>query len=133
MYKHYLITRFNIIQEGFNIPADKDRKIVHSESWLSRRFELFETYTIPSIENQTCDDFTWLVLFDTNTPAKYKELIDSYRQKLPLFTPLYLDAFVNLNEHVSDYIRKTSTKEYVITSRIDNDDMIHRDYIKRVQ
>ena len=68
---HFIITRFNLRiwqQDKNNIPT-------HTSEWLEHRFELFEKYCLPSVENQTNKNFIWLCMFDKETPAPYKERI----------------------------------------------------------
>ena len=38
------------------------------EDWLRYRIKLFEEYCAPSLANQTCQDFTWLLAVRDNTP-----------------------------------------------------------------
>lgn len=130
MYKHYLITRFNVkLYRKEGEPASA------SEEWLANRFVLFEKYTLPSIKNQACKDFKWLVLFDADTPDKYKRKIEEYSLSLPQFTPIYVTGSPSemCSEIVLDYINNDNPKEYLITTRIDNDDVIHRDYMRNIQ
>lgn len=133
MYKHYLITRFNIVIDDPKWNIDKNGDKVQTDSWLTSRFFLFEKYTLPSIKNQSCKDFKWLVLFNTETPDSFKKRIESYSIEIPQFFPLFVKPYADETAIISKYIEIDSAEEYVITTRIDNDDMIHRDYLKRVQ
>lgn len=131
---HFILTRFNI--KIFE--ADKTGKSVQTKEWLDKRFELFEKYCLPSIMNQSDDNFCWIILFDKDTPIEYKERISNYPQ---LIKPLYLTE-----EEALDYVgyyRETVTRLVlesvgkgsvkILTTYLDNDDMLHRDYIKHVQ
>lgn len=51
MIKHFLLTRFNVkMLDKFR--NDRNGTSTHTEEWLLRRFELFERYCLPSVNNQ---------------------------------------------------------------------------------
>lgn len=89
-FEHYIITRFNL-----PVFAKKVNKAVTttsvSEEYLGNRFPIFENYCLPSIKNQTCQNFKWLVLFDVNTPQKFKDWAERMHQDYPNFVPCYFD------------------------------------------
>ena len=58
--KHYILTRFNLC--GRN--RDKSKQSTLTKEWLHHRIKLFETYCLPSIKQQTNQNFKWLILFD---------------------------------------------------------------------
>ena len=86
--EHYILTRFNLRLWT----KDKNRNNTRTEEWLKNRFELFERFCLPSIMNQTSQSFKWIVLFDINTPEKYKERIKSYEKACQHFFPCYVEA-----------------------------------------
>lgn len=87
--------------------------------------------------NQSCSEFVWFVLFDTDTPGRFIQKIKTYQQQYPFFKPLFLESgnpdFLRkrFNEVVKQYL--ADDDQYVITSRIDNDDAFHSDMIRDVQ
>lgn len=83
---HFILTRFNLLL----FIQDKERNKVRTTSWLEHRFALFERYCLPSIIGQTCQEFTWIVLFDSTTPEKFKEKIREYQKRCPQFVPVYV-------------------------------------------
>ena len=100
--------------------------------YLSKRFELFEKYTVPSIKMQTNQHFYWVVLFSHALPDKYRQKVEKIQETLPNLLPLFLSdddepqiAILNL---ISKYQFET-----LITSRIDNDDAVHLDFIDTIQ
>ena len=58
-YKHFLITRFNLKKKGWE--TTKNNEKIQTEEWLRHRFELFEAYCLPSVINQSNQDFIWYV------------------------------------------------------------------------
>jgi len=132
---HFLITRFNLRL----FDKDKHHKSVLTEEWLANRFALFERYCFPSVRNQSSQEFTWICLFDADTPDAYKSKIAEYQQSMPNFQPLYVTAedaprhTKIVADFIADQLQQSSFTGAVLTSRLDNDDMLHRDYIKKVQ
>ena len=133
MTQHFLITRFNLKTDLWS--NDKRGGNILTEEWLADRFELFEKYCLPSIQNQSNLNFTWLVYFGTDTPEKYKAIIEKYAEDFPVLDPKYVldyNAFTELHPIHIEELCKSET-EYVISSRIDNDDAYHKDAIDQIQ
>lgn len=145
--------------------------------FLNKRLDIFERYCMPSLKNQTCQDFQWLVMFDINTPQVIKDRLvilekgmdnmsvcyfdlDKYSVLQPEYIELYNNyastvpykpqAITSDNytidseliqrcctpKYIGDLIQeKTKNEEYdyIITTRIDNDDAFHKDMINSVQ
>lgn len=136
MFKHFILTRFNIMLNNIH-GYDKSNHPIQTEEWLERRFILFEEFCLPSIMNQSCKDFIWFVLFSSNTPDKFIQKIKNIELRFPLFKPLFLSRGDNksiknaLCEELHKYLG--IFEEYIITSRIDNDDVFHKDMVIEVQ
>lgn len=145
-YKHFLITLFNVPLYS----KDKNNNESLTPLWLEHRFYLFETYCLPSIKQQSCQDFRWMVFFDKETPQIYKDKICRYAQTLKTFIPYYIgkdDA--DILSHVQgttsmepvfkrlilEYIQmeESSFSGAILTTNIDNDDSFHKDTIQRLQ
>ncbi len=124
-FQHFLLTRFNVRVPWMNRPAP-------GPEWLAHRLELFERFCLPSVEAQTNKDFLWLVFFDSETPAEFRERIAAYG-KWPQFRAVFLQSFdLPL---VRDAIRSNVDHETrsILTSRLDNDDALARSYVAKVQ
>lgn len=130
---HYLITRFNL--KNPNWVNENNEYYVLTQEWLDERFAIFETYCLPSVKNQSNQNFKWLVFFDVDTPQPYLQKVNSIAEHYPNFTPIYIDGFKELGNALQHYIEASQPdpKAYVITSRLDNDDTIHKDFIKTIQ
>lgn len=63
---------------------------MRSTAWLEHRFELFERFCLPSIQNQTIKSFHWIVLFDSSTPDRFKDIIKGYQKKCPQLMPIFV-------------------------------------------
>lgn len=131
--KHFLITRFNIPFEKFS--QDKAGKEILDAEWLSHRFNLFEKICFPSVQNQSEKGFIWMIYFDINTPNVYKDRIEKLKSNFRNINPYYVqdmdDFYTSLNQDISFFL--SDNDSYLITSRMDNDDLIHRDFIKTIQ
>jgi hypothetical protein len=69
-FKDYITTRFNA---ALYSPEAKIR--ISADEWMQHRIRLFTRFTLPSIMSQSCQNFTWLVLVDRQTPAVASVLI----------------------------------------------------------
>lgn len=171
-FAHFVITRFNL-----PISFKEDTNQVYSsidDSYLEKRFILFEKFCLPSIKQQTCQNFKWLVLFDINTSPKYKQRIETLHNSYNQFIPCYFDIEkyrINIKEiyhdYYKEYISLLGTSEYyniknnicesiqriilpqfmndciqnhtpknidyIVTTRIDNDDAFHKYFIEYIQ
>ena len=85
--QHFILTRFNLYLWN----KDKEGKKVRSREWLEHRFGLFEQFCLPSIKNQTCQNFEWIVLFDSTTPTKFKERVKEWQKECLQLIPVYVD------------------------------------------
>ena len=126
-FSHFVITRFNLKLYA----RDKKNKPVRTEQWLKHRFEMFEQYCLPSVAAQTCTNFTWLCLFDEQTPEHYRQRIDSYRDDCPYFCPVFYDEHQtvqlshSLHHTIAEIIEKQGKPvDYLITTNLDNDDSL---------
>lgn len=137
MIHHYLLTRFNLALWR----EDKAGRVIDREDWLAKRMRLFETYCLPSVIGQTCQDFLWVLLVDENTPAEFREKIKAYRVICPQirfvgvkaeFAPRFADVF---RQVVARDLQKKGWNEgdLCLTTYLDNDDSIARTFVERVQ
>ncbi|RMF54418.1 MAG: hypothetical protein D6746_14350 [Bacteroidetes bacterium] len=124
-FAHFILTPFNL-----RYAPDDARP--HDPSWLAHRFALFERYTLPSVAGQTRQDFTWLVFFDAATPAPFRQRAEGYRGQANL-EPCFVEALPL--EHVRALLRERIPPgtEYVMTTRLDNDDLLARDFVASVR
>ncbi len=134
LYKHFVITRFNIrANYGCKLknPDNNPMLRILDEDYLEERFNIFEKYTMQSMKKQTNQNFTWLILFHKRTPDKFKQKIQQLKKELN-FEDLYFD-----DENKFDFLdycnNQEEETEWFITTRIDNDDMFAKDYINKIQ
>jgi hypothetical protein len=121
VFQHFLITRFNY---GWldNVVKSRTGTAVNTSEWLDERVLLFETFCLPSVLQQTCQDFTWVMQFDPQTPV---EII----KRCAVGSNVEI-----IQEPIVDYFTRAKLAEpFLMTSRLDNDDALHEGYIEAVQ
>lgn len=130
-FQHFILTRFNLLLWN----KDKEGGKVRSKKWLEHRFSLFEKYCLPSIKNQTCQNFEWIVLFDSMTPDNFKERIASYQSECPQVIPVFVEP--GNGRYFADIFRKEIVKRLkakrVISTYLDNDDALNIGFIEDLQ
>ena len=103
--------------------------------WLAHRFMLFEKYCLPSMKEQTCKNYEWIVLLDPLTPERYKRRITDYQKDFPQFIPVYIEPedgqlFAQIFKRE---VLKRITAKRVITSYLDNDDALNVRFVEDLQ
>lgn len=129
--QHFILTRFNLLL--FN--KDKEGNKVRTIKWLDHRFLLFEKYCLPSVKNQTCQNFTWIVLFDSSTPDNYKAKIAGYQKECPQLIPIYVEP--KNGRYFADIFRNEIIKRLegkrLLSTYFDNDDALNIKIIEDLQ
>jgi len=123
--EHFLLTRFNLER---NSPTPKD--------WLKLRIKLFETYCLPSIEAQNQKLFYWLLLFNPKTEREIFPYIEKWQKRVPTIVPAWCIKGEGIGGCVMPFIKKIIKENeatHVITSRLDNDDALHPNFMKAVR
>ncbi|UCS91982.1 putative rhamnosyl transferase [Echinicola marina] len=130
-FKHFLISRFNVQyleMVPYNLKMDPER-------WLSERIQLFFDYCYPSVINQRCNNFTWLVYFDPRTPEKELEIISSLDTK-HIIQFRFSDHWSKMDKDILDFISKDVELEktdVIISTRLDCDDAIADYFMGAIQ
>lgn len=130
---HFVITRFNLPLRGWT--KDKNNVSVATDTWMARRIDLFRTFCLPTLASQTTRQFTWLVLFNDKTAEQYKRLNEQLQHEYAFYKPLYLsdEQTADLPTYLSGQIKAVTDAEYVVTTRMDNDDALAIDAIEEIQ
>jgi hypothetical protein len=125
--QHFILTRFNV-----RVDYSKTRAGINPD-WLNHRFQLFDQFCYPSVRSQSNQNFQWLVFFDSETPKTFQNRIKKYAQ-WQNFIPVYVDCeFTNeINRKAIVQHLKTHV-DYLITTRLDNDDAISKNFVQLTQ
>ena len=129
-FTHYLVTRFNVPVDNWN--RDKTGHPTLDGAWMKHRLALFNRYCVPTISGQTEKNFHWVIYCDIHTFTADKQRIEESVKMIP---GAEIRLVQDHGEMLSD-LRKLISNQltpYVITSRLDNDDGLGKNYIKNVQ
>ena len=123
---HVLLTRFNLPSAG------AESFIRARENWLTQRIMLFEKYCVTSVLGQTVSDLKWIVYLDPQSPNWLKNRMLELSAS-GLFAPIYRQE-VQRFELLSDIRSVVETPgQRLLTTNLDNDDGLARDFAERVQ
>jgi len=126
MFNHVVMTRFNLATPG------RELALRTAHDWLSHRFGLFENYCLPAMIEQTSRNFNWIIYFDENTPDEFRHRVEINQKKFP-FVAYYTGLFEA--EGWARSIRECfpSDEPLLLSTRLDNDDALARDFVSRLQ
>lgn len=129
-FTHYLVTRFNVRIDGHG--PEFIRHDARGTNWEVERIPLFAHYCAPSIGGQTNNAFTWLIYTDVNTP---ETILQKIINAIPEWIRYLLVPVENFEALLTDLRDKCvhATTPYVVTSRLDNDDGVCKNYIQTIQ
>lgn len=85
---------------------------------------------------QTCKNFEWWVFFDINTDRAYKSRIEAIELNFKKFKPKFERSYDEFESNLPIRLKEDVTNEQVdwlITTRLDNDDMLAKDTIAVLQ
>ena len=129
-FSHFIISRFNLRNFNETYNSEYEEWI----NWTRERIELFKNYCLPSVLNQSTQNFKWLVFFDQDTPEEFH----GFMQKLEQHANIEVCLSKGAAEFYKHYMKEVKARlpddqEWVITSRMDNDDCVHEDMVKVIQ
>jgi hypothetical protein len=123
-FHHLIMTRFNVRPCAAAAAPD--------DLWLRHRLELFCRFTLPSLRAQTVKAFRWLVLVDSASPAWFlTELAESLGDERFEVVPTTVFSPGAIVERHFSLLRASGG--YLITTRVDNDDAVARDFVASIQ
>ena len=127
-FRHAIITRFNV---RYRETAHKEAKGVNA-AWLAERFDLFESYCLPTVLAQTCQEFVWFIYFDSATPPEFVERAQRARSGRDNIRLIFCDIYDQglLERDLRGEL--VPEPEWLLTTRLDNDDGLRRDFVKRL-
>ena len=132
MFQHYLITRFNLRNPEWDVTKNNEQLL--TDDWMEERMWFFENFCFPTVVAQTNKNFEWLLYFDITTPVKYQTRMNELIKNHDNIKVFYIDGMPAFYDQMKHYIDHSKVKKpFIITSRIDNDDSIHKDFIQEIQ
>lgn len=121
-FDHVLLTRFSAVVSEDGEPAGED--------WLYYRLGFFIDATLPSVASQTTRDFTWLVLFDDRCSDTFRADVEELAAGH--FTPVWTHERFRRDLFAAP-VAAVAAAPWLITTRIDSDDAMARDFMASVQ
>ena len=140
--KIYIITRFSIYDKKystskyFQITTNNKnnyhyKKKLFNENRLDLKFKIFKMITLPSIINQTNQNFEWYIYTSSFLPKKYKknllQLVKFYSQIKICYVESFADFF-----KFKELKHLDSTDKTYCTLRIDDDDGLNKNFLKTI-
>ena len=116
--QHFLLTRFNVRFPRHRAP---------DKCWLMHRLALFETFCFPSVRDQEDNDFTWVIFVDHETPSWVLSRL-ARLQNVRHFVPIKVKRYDR--RRVATDLKFLRDHRPLLTSRLDNDDVIACDFVK---
>ena len=123
--KHVFLTRFNVPSPG------RELYLRSQPGWLADRFRLFRDYCLPSVAQQTKTDFDWVIFFDRETPAEFKQVIGDLQKVFP-FHAEFTDLFM-MPEIIPAVLPRYADCDWLLTTRLDSDDILAVDHVARLR
>lgn len=127
--EHIIIIRFSVRFRNRPEFSEKE-KMLFTDERLKFRFDLFERFCLVGIINQTIKNFKVIVVYDELLPLKWiTRLIEITKD----YDYIILHKWEK-NNHIqnNNWLRKyiDNNKEYLITTRLDDDDIINKNINK---
>jgi hypothetical protein len=126
-FEHIVLTRFNLVGIG----GEKSEQ--EWIRWNDHRFRIFKDYCLPSMLQQSVP-YRWHLYFDVQTPEKHLPEIEQLR-KYPFIRIFFMEGkaqfFLSHMEQLQNSLDGGTA--WLITTRVDNDDCLHRDAIAAIQ
>jgi hypothetical protein len=126
-FANFVFTRFTVWVTGGEKSPDEWAQ------WNEHRFSIFREYCLPSMLQQS-GRYTWNIYFDVKTPEKHLAEIEDLKQ-YPFIHSFFMDGKDLFFETHMERIMESVPPEcsWLITTRVDNDDCLHRDAIASIQ
>lgn len=121
MFKHYILCRYN-----HRLYADNPYNVADPDSWMRTRHPLFERM-LRSLANQSNADFHLLLTVDPRTPNPLRRQVEMSLEESGV-------AATIVDVAPMDWLRRQAPEaEYLLTSRLDNDDEYLPQFVAAVQ
>jgi hypothetical protein len=127
--RHVFLTRFNVRWDE----ASDGASLGNDPTWLSGRFELFERYCLPSMLAQSTQDFSWIIFFDHQTPEPFATRARALAQVSPNIIPVFCKSLPLEFVQATIVEQLPERPEWLLTTRLDNDDGLHSDFAATLQ
>jgi len=119
---HLIITRFLI--EFYH--RNEFPKKLYSDDYISNGIRVMKKYLVPSLENQSCKNFTWVLMLGDKANITYVKSLLNFNNSFEMKVIYQKDIKYYVNNISKGY-------DALITTRIDYDDIIYYDAVNDVR
>lgn len=132
--KTYIITRFSILDHEFKgYCLTRNEKNFHqykeklfSEERMEEKFSAFEKITLPSIINQTNQNFVWEIYASEYMSSEYKNRLLNNTKNYHNIKIYFIKSFKEFN-------KTEFTGDQYCTIRLDDDDALNSNFIEKTK
>ena len=118
---HLIITRFSI--DFYNKIFSKK---IYREDYIQNGIRVLKKYLFPSLENQSCKNFTWILMLGNKANMTYIKSLLNFNNSF--------ESKIIYEKDIKNYLRNiTKGFDVLITTRIDYDDRIYYDAVNDVR
>ncbi|WP_211307833.1 glycosyltransferase [Geodermatophilus normandii] len=118
----------------FNLPSKGHESIVRAkENWLRDRVSLFERYCLPTVLGQSEQSFTWIVYLDPQSPGWLMDWVRGHEAQRHFHPVLREEVPRRVLLADIQAITGSDGRGDLLTTNLDNDDGLARDFIARLQ
>lgn len=129
--RHFLLTRYNMGLYGLPGKLVTRETVIDQDAWEDHRLSLFAKYTVRSVRAQRCQDFEWILAMDYRTSETHldqlRTLLDGLRFS---FIPCDMWGLGPFRAYMIGLMQDPCE---LLTTRLDNDDALHHDFVELVQ
>lgn len=105
---------------------------IYDQAWFDYRLALFQAITIPSMTHQTSQDFTWLIVTDTNMPTQARDTVNKATAHLTNTHILDVEFKTDFRPTIATWATQHANTDHILTSRLDDDDALHTHAFERI-
>lgn len=114
-----------VIGSDFNSLGWSEKRL--TREWIEERLALTMKYAVPSLKNQTCQEFSAFFRYDVKSEKNMLAALSHY-PSLP-DNIKFADSW-NLSVQIK---KDLENYDYLYAVRLDSDDMYHSSYVRRLQ
>lgn len=109
---------------------------IYDDAWFDYRLRMLESITVPSMAAQTSQDFTWLLVVDQRMPGPARKRLDHAVAPLANAVVVPVEFKTDFRKAVVGWSRRKAVADgadWVMSSRLDDDDALRTDAFERLQ
>ena len=132
-YHTYIITRFSIYDTSritTTLQSDeKYKEKLFDKQRLNFKFTVFEKITLPSINKQTNQNYTWLIYTSNELPDEYMEKLINLTKSNDKIKIICVNGFIDFFDNIRS---KLKNKQKYFSMRLDDDDGLNINFLSNL-